>query len=913
MSDTIRFDHRGCASLDGTWGFLAGDRPLAELRAMNELQLERIEVPALWEAQGYLELDGYAWYLRRFELRARPAYATLRFGAVMDVADVYLNGHLLGTNDLPFTPFAFDVGEQLHEGGNDLAVRVFDPPVDHPEHIRSPHGKQGWANWVFPSRPSLYMTYGGIWQPVTLETHGPLVVEDVFINGDPNDLVVTAELRNAARIPVTGRLSIRLLGRIVETELEVPAGSILVHEAKLGVTDAPRWGPEDPVLHEALVDVVVDGEPSHVRAQRFGLRTIRLDGTMMLLNEIPYRMKSALVQGFRADGLYDEGSRDEIEAEVRAAREMGFNTLRLHIKAFDPRYLELCDELGMLLHCDIPVAEPIAHEELGADTELADRCMRAARAQVRRDRNHPSVILWSAMNELCYDRQEVRQWDGYEAFCRVMVAAILEEDPTRPVIENDWAEPDPDRVFSTPILTAHWYGRLHAAYLDKIEQLCRTWSRTGRPLYVTEFGDWGLPEMPSLEDPPFWDTRSVYAIGLAASRWPDTIERFFLETQRYQGLSDRLQMEVYRRHGHIGGYCLTELTDVPHELNGLLDLLRRPKPLAVREITRGNQAVLPMLHLENLVAEAGALVRAPAHVANDGPPLRDVTIEAWFGDSGAEPERRWHGDLGALAGYAPSEAGAFELDAPVVPGNHDLIVRLRAQGIVVAENRYPIQVVATPVPLGALRLLAGEREREVLPMLGAIVGGEGPAIVGEGALDGSLAGPLRAMLEAGGTAIVLAQPAEHAERYPVPLRITTVETAWGSSIFHFTTDHGALTSFPRRNVLVAEDSTIQSTTAIMEVDGQPFPSEPLVIAYKPTPGAMTGTVVGEHRIGSGRLLFCQYRLIERAQLGDPAARGLLADLVAFARAPRRAPQREELVREDGRRLWLYRFGSEEPR
>src|SRR5206468_7069351 len=139
-----------------------------------------------------------------------------------------------------------------------------------------------------------------------------------------------------------------------------------------------------------------------------------------------------------------------------------------------------------------------------------------------------------------------------------------------------------------------------------------------RPVFGAEFGDWGLPEMPDRPDAPFWDPREVYAADLAAILWPDTIDRFVLETQRYQGVSDRLQAEVFRRHDHIGGYCLTELTDVPQELNGVLDLHRQPKPLATAEVARANQPTLPMLHLDTLVVVVGEEVTAPLHVANDG-------------------------------------------------------------------------------------------------------------------------------------------------------------------------------------------------------------------------------------------------------------------------------------------------------
>src|SRR5215213_4812007 len=451
-------------------------------------------------------------------------------------------------------------------------------------------------------------------------------------------------------------------------------------------------------------------------------------------------MKSVLVQGFHADALYAEASRDEIEAEVQAARELGFNTIRLHIKGFDPVYLDVCDELGMFLHCDLPVAEPIAHDELGDDNVLARRCVTAVEQQIRRDRNHPSILLWSAMNELCLDRLEARYTLGYERFARALSAAVERTDPTRPYVENDWVEAEPEHVFCAPILTAHWYGRLHAEYLKLLERKSEEAASLDKPFFVTEYGDWGLPLMPELPEPPFWDTRELYARGLARTLWPGTVERFVIETQRYQGLSDRLQIEVFRRHGHIGGYCLTELTDVPRELNGLLDLHRNPKEIAAAEVRRANQPVLPMLRLDSLVSEAGAGITAAVHVANDGEPLRDVTIEVLFGDSAAPvgvdrliatdtsdlplemilarfDRDPWGADIAELPGYRPTRIGDATLTAPSVPGSHDLVIRLRARGRLVSENRYPIHVVATTGAVGTVNA-ADERTREAFAAAG---------------------------------------------------------------------------------------------------------------------------------------------------------------------------------------------------
>ncbi|HEX2118304.1 MAG TPA: glycoside hydrolase family 2 TIM barrel-domain containing protein [Acidimicrobiales bacterium] len=680
-------------------------------------------------------------------------------------------------------------------------------------------------------------------------------------------------------------------------------------------------------------DVHVEGRLSDSQEVRYGLRTVRMQGKRLLVNGTPYRMKSALVQGFRADGLYAEGDRAQITEEVTAARAMGFNTLRLHIKAFDPTYHDVCDELGMLLHCDIPVAEPIVHEEMGGDSRLTRRCVAAAREQVRRDRNHPSIILWSAMNEICDGRWEARQWHGYEQFARALAGAVAEEDPTRPVIENDWIEPDPDYVFVSPILTAHWYGRLHRDYLDKIEAASTRWAGEDRPLFVTEYGDWGLPDMPRLDDPPFWDSREVYAAGLAATLWPGSVARFIIETQRYQGISDRLQTEVWRRHDHIGGYCLTELTDVPQELNGVLDIHRRPKRIAVEETARANQVVLPMLDLDSLVVTAGGLLRAGLHVANDGPPLEDVSVEARFGDTASAlsaddlmqvDSRGLPRDVvldrfretvsvvrpGHVPGWAVSRHGEVEVVAPDVPGSHDLVLRLLSRGRLVAENRYPIHVVgADRRPTGA-RILGAGRTATALASSGATWGEQGPTVVAEDALDATTGVEVRDRLAAGEVVVVLAQPAEAAPHYPVPVELEALTTVWGSTVFRFTTDHGAVPTLPRRAVLVAEDSTVQSASVVSRIQGGVFPDTPVVIAYKPVPGAMTGTVLGSHAVGPGRLVFCQYRLTDRAASGDAAACALLGDVLRWAAEPRPVLHKQATVKDDGRTLLAYAWTDE---
>jgi len=315
-------------SLDGDWEFFPGAESLDELASLEPAS---IRVPGLWEAQGYPDLDGVAWYRRRFELDDVVGRWSLRFGAVMDIADVFVNRTHVGSHDGAFTPFELDATRALVPGENEIAIRVDDPPLGHPDHGRMPHGKQGWNNETFPSRPSLYLTYGGIWQPVTLHRHGPVVARDLFANGDPDDLAVSVDVCNRSEEPARAAVRIATLGRAHDLEIDVAAGERRTLVVRFGEADAERWSPDAPVLHELAVHVTVDGDASDRQTVPYGLRTVRVEGTRLLVNEEPYRMKSALVQGFRAEELYAEGDRESMREEILAAKAMGFNTLRLHI------------------------------------------------------------------------------------------------------------------------------------------------------------------------------------------------------------------------------------------------------------------------------------------------------------------------------------------------------------------------------------------------------------------------------------------------------------------------------------------------------------------------------------------------------------------------------------------------------
>lgn len=873
--------------LDGTWAFQAGPPP-AGVDPRVTPGADRIVVPGLWEAQGWADLDGEAWYHRSVELADASGWWSLRFGAVMDEADVYVNGRPAGSHLGGYTPFELDVTSLLRPGRNDVAVRVVDHPLDGWDHVRTAHGKQGWMNHVFPSPPSLYMTYGGIWQPVTLSRHGGVRVAEVFVDGDPDAVTARVLLVNDRPEPVTARLCWRLADDDGHLEVTLGAGERRQTTIVLPDHGLAHWSPATPVLHVVRVRVQVEGSVSDEVDTRFGVRRVEVSGDRLLLDGVPVRMMSALVQGFRPDTLYAEGTRAQIEAEVTAAKAAGLNTLRLHIKAFDPTYLDVCDELGMLVHCDIPVAEPIAHDELGDTGVVADRAAAAAAEQVRRDRNHPSIVLWSAMNELGAEHLASRGSAGYEGFARRMYSTVVEHDGTRPVIENDWIEPDPETVFCSPILTAHWYGRLSRHYVESLWDKLRRTATGRRPFLLSEFGDWGLPYPARSDEDDFWWPHQLFE-DLKGLPWAGSVADFVAGTQRYQGVADRLQIEMCRSLAGVSGWCLTELTDVPHEYNGLWQLDRTGKDPAIAAVAAALRPTLPIAvpvdtrrpgrdgYAGSWTGWAGEAFPVRVSVAHDEPGTTEVRVTVKI--DGSEPSTV----EGHLEAFGPVDLGEARVRLPLDAGRHVLSLTVSGTGIAPLANTYVVHGLARPSGGVTVRVLGGPADVAALACAGAVAGDHGLLVVGEGALSEQTATHIAEELQDGGTVLVLAQSADDLVRLPVAMTAVEVATEWGSTPFLYAGAQDILQAVGTTTVLTTELMTVVPDVVLRHPESG-APGQVVVGMYKPLPGQIDATVVGFLPVASGELWICQLPLVREAAADDPTAVRVLADLVTAASA-----------------------------
>lgn len=843
-------------------------RKISQLKVLNgewnfqpEYQdASKIEVPALWESQGHLNLDGKVRYWLDFDVTDHSDYSTLRFEAVMDHAKVTLNSIELGESRNPFTPFELDTSNALCPGHNRLEVEVTDFPINSHEHIRSAHGKQGWANQEFPSPPSVYMTLGGIFRDVTLHLHQAVVIRNIASSNDPNNLIIEVEIENLGKESTNLDLVLTLFGEEKIYSIQAPAQKHFTHAIAIDASTQSRWSPQSPNLHIVKVELHNAGQVLDSTELSFGLRNVVLVNNNIEINGEPIYIRSALVQGFYPGTIYGEPSDDMIRDEVLKAKSLGLNMLRLHIKAFDTRYLAICDQLGMLLHCDIPIAEPIAHLELDSDSLVGQNCLSTIDAQVYRDYSHPSIVLWSAMNELGLEKIEIRKSEGYKNFAIAMYEELERADGTRPIIENDWIDPDPEFVFRSKILTSHWYGRLDSRYLTSLRERCAIWGNDPRFFFVSEFGDWGLPDMPSEDDSEFWSYHHYYDSSFDEIPWSAPQGSFIQQSQRYMGIADKLQMEIFRSVDGVDGYCITELTDIPWELNGLLDYRRNVKEGMAGYIRQANQEVLPSIEFDFAGVESGKDLLGVIHLHNSSNKSFSGEISVGFTSS---VNSNFPFDIAANSLLHFPLPKIF---SEIPEGIDSLVITCTHAGVVISSNSYQVSVypVRTRDNGREIKMLSGGND-SIVEFLGAQHSDTSMNyVVGEGALTSEIGLQVKSLLEAGANVLVLAQTIETSVHMPIHVEAISSTTEWGGTDFHFTTADSGL--FGENLVLVAEDLNIRPDVIFAKSAEGMWPETTHVGVFKPMPRPRKGYIVGVERVGKGRLITCQYRLNATAEL-----------------------------------------------
>lgn len=441
--------------------------------ALYEYDMDRAPVatlPGAWigHAADMRHYHGLVWYQRRFDAPAEAgARQVLSFGAVDYRATIYLNGQEVCRHEGGFTGFACEVTGMLRPTGNRIVVGV-----DSERDAKSvPPPVTDWED------------YGGITRSIRLLTLPETFIDDAWVRMG-RDGRIHADIRIDGPAQANQAVALRIAALGLNLNGTTDANGHLRMSAA-APRRMERWSPENPRLY----DVEITSGADRWR-DRIGFRTVRVEGTRVLLNDKPVFLRGI---SMHEEELGANPSRRMTEADARTLLtiirdRMNGNFVRLAHYPHGSATTRLADEMGLIVWSEIPVYWRVAFDDPGT---LAKARLQLAENMLR-DRNRASILLWSVGNETPLS-------DARNAFMSRLIEDVRERDPERLVtaaLLTRYAKgPDgPVKTLDDPIARlldvmavntySGWYGE---DTLDVVPSL-RWVTPADKPLILSEFG-----------------------------------------------------------------------------------------------------------------------------------------------------------------------------------------------------------------------------------------------------------------------------------------------------------------------------------------------------------------------------------------------------------------------------------------
>ncbi len=448
----------------------------------------------------------------------------LHFGAADQIAYVTLNGRYLGEHIGGYLPFEFDITESAKDGENLIEVKTKDSLDRSLAYGKQRRDRGGM--WYTP--------ISGLWKQVWIEAVPENYIRSIRLT--PSLDSVTVEVCGGEK---SKRLTYLDGGKPCEVQFE---GDTVVIKPE----NVINWTPENPYLYDFTLTDGTDTISSY-----FALRTISAERvgsrSYICLNGKPYFCHGLLDQGYFSDGIYTPASPDGLLYDIRAAKSLGFNTLRKHIKIEHELFYYYCDRYGMLVFQDmvnsgkysfiIDTALPTAGIKRGISHRATPRRRAAFESDAEQALsllyNHPSVVYYTIFNE---------GWGQYDADRIYGKLKALDSTRLYDSTSGWFFEKDSD------ISSEHiYFRRLQDVKLTTCED---------RPLCISEFGGYSY----KIEGHSY-NLDKTY--GYRAISNSDDYERAVCALYREQVIP------LISSHG-LCATVFTQLTDVEDEVNGFI-------------------------------------------------------------------------------------------------------------------------------------------------------------------------------------------------------------------------------------------------------------------------------------------------------------------------------------------------------
>ena len=439
-------------NFDSNWSFLKGDAPGAEQSNFNDTGWRRVDLPNDWSiagpfaetnltggAGGFLP-SGVAWYRNSFSLPKEFANRRvfIEFDGVMQNSDVWINGVLLGHRPFGYVGLSYELTGHLTFGGNVLAVRA-DTSVQPASRFYAGAGIYRHVRLV-------------VTDPVHIEPWGVFVTTpQVSAKQATVHVQTTVTNQSDTEHPIFVRVSLlgpdgKNAGNAGTYSQTLAAGKSAQFDQDIIVKNPQLWNLDSPALYRALVTVEegINGPVSHTldkpldsKATTFGIRDAHFEAdTGFWLNGKNFKVKGVCLH---ADGgaFGMAVPLDIWEQRLAELKKLGVNAIRTAHNPPAPEFLDLCDRMGFLVmdemfDCWTVGKSGLAGERLADYHLYFNDCSSVDTADtVRRDRNHPSIILYSAGNEI-HDTPNAALAIG---ILQRLVSVFHTNDPSRPVTQ----------------------------------------------------------------------------------------------------------------------------------------------------------------------------------------------------------------------------------------------------------------------------------------------------------------------------------------------------------------------------------------------------------------------------------------------------------------------------------------------
>ena len=425
------------------WRFTQSDPAEAQSPTFDDTQWQTVTLPHDWSIAGPVKPDapskgsggffptGIAWYRKTLTIAKLDTTTRtyIAFDGVMANSDVYINGTLLGHRPYGYVSFNYDLTQHLHAGKNTIAVRT-------------DNSQQPASRW-YPG--------AGINRQVRLITTNQVhiapwgtFVTTPKVSAEQATIHIRATVANDSAEPARVALKIADLispdgTHIAQAQtgppaiITIPANSTVDLDTGITIARPDRWDLDHPALYTLRAAIVTSQEtPLDDESVTFGIREFHFDPNQgFFLNGVHHKIYGAALHT-DAGALGTAVPLAAWERRLNALRALGVNAIRTAHNPPAPEFLDLCDRMGFLVMDEMFDAWTVAKNPYDYHLYFKDWSLRDTADTVQRDRNHPSIILYSAGNEI----HDTPKPEIAIPILKSLVDVFHYEDPTRPVTQG---------------------------------------------------------------------------------------------------------------------------------------------------------------------------------------------------------------------------------------------------------------------------------------------------------------------------------------------------------------------------------------------------------------------------------------------------------------------------------------------